>query len=301
MRRMMFVLTALLALAAAPPVSAATVTVAINRAGFTPNPAQIEVGDTVTWTNSDTRNRQVISRAASFASPILKPGETFSFTFKTAGRFSYEEALVEPTRRGTVVVNAASTPPPPPAPAGTITLAASSSIAVFGGSVRLGGELSSGLANETVEVLAVPFGSTTASAGTKVTEAKTTAGGEFAVSVKPTIQTVYRVRSGQIMSGRVTIRVRPRIGFGIVSVSRGIFTARAMSSRSYAGRVVFLQRRNGLGQWVSIKRVRLGSASAARFQAKLPRGLSRVRVYMTPAQAGPGYMAGMSAVRIVRR
>jgi plastocyanin len=300
MRRMMFVLTALLALAAAPPASAATVTVAINRAGFTPNPVQIEVGDTVTWTNSDTRNRQVISRPAGFASPILQPGETFSFTFKQAGRFAYEEALVEPTRRGTVVVNA-TTPPPPPAPAGTITLAASSSTVIYGGSVRLGGELSSGLANEMVEVLAAPFGTTTASTGTKVAETRTTAGGEFTISVKPTIQTVYRVRSSTIMSGRVTIRVRPRIGFGIVSVARGIFTTRATSGRSYAGRVVFLQRRNRLGQWVSIKRVRLGAASTARFQAKLPRGLSRVRVYMTPGQAGPGYLAGISATRIVRR
>jgi plastocyanin len=62
MRKTLLILIALVALAAAPAASAATVTVAINRAGFTPNPARIETGDTISWTNSDTRNRQVISR-----------------------------------------------------------------------------------------------------------------------------------------------------------------------------------------------------------------------------------------------
>lgn len=300
MRKLFLIITTLLALAAAPAAYAETVTVAINRAGFTPNPVDIKVGDTVTWTNSDTRNRQVISKAANFASPILKPGETFSFTFKTAGRFGYEEALVEPTRKGTVVVTAA-TPPPPPAPTGTITLAASSSTVIYGGKVRLVGELSTGLANQTIEVLATPFGSTTASAATKVAETTTTAGGEFDVAVKPTIQTAYRVRWTTVTSGRVTVKVRPRIGLGIVSVSRGIFTTKATSNRSYAGRIVFFQRRNSLGQWVSLKRVRLGEFSSARFQAKLPRGVSRVRVFMSPGQAGPGYIAGMSVTRIVRR
>jgi plastocyanin len=300
MRKMMLVPMALLALAVASPASAETVTVALNRAGFTPNPARINVGDTVNWTNSDTRNRQVMSKAASFASPILKPGENWSFTFKTAGRFAYEEALVEPTQKGSVIVTAA-TPPPPPAPAGTITLAASSATVIYGGKVRLAGELSTGLANQTIEVLATPFGSTTASAGTKVAETTTTAGGEFDVAVKPTIQTAYRVRWTALTSGRVTIKVRPRIGFGIVSVSRGIFTTKATSARDYAGRLVFFQRRNSLGQWVSLKRIRLGEFSSARFQAKLPRGVSRVRVYMTPGQAGPGYIAGISATRMVRR
>ena len=300
MRKLMLVPIALLALAVASPASAETVTVALNRTGFTPNPVRINVGDVVTWTNSDTRNRQVISKAASFASPILKPGENWSFTFKTAGRFGYEETLVEPTQKGTAIVTA-TTPPPPPAPAGTITLAASSTTAVYGGSVRLSGELSTGTANETVEVLATPFGTTTASTGAKVAQVTTTAGGEFTVAVKPTIQTSYRVRWKQTTSGRVTIKVRPRIGFGIVSVSRGIFTTKATSARDYAGRLVFFQRRNSLGQWVSLKRIRLGEFSSARFKVKLPRGVSRVRVYMTPTQAGPGYIAGLSPTRIVRR
>jgi plastocyanin len=300
MRKIMLLVTTALALAAAPTAAADTVTVAINRAGFTPNPARIMAGDTITWTNSDTRNRQVISKAGSFASPILKPGDTFSHTFKTAGRFGYEETLVEPTQKGGVIVSATTPAPPPPA-AGTLTLAASASVVTYGGSVRLSGELSTGTADEVVEVLAQPFQSTSSTTATKVGEVRTTAGGEFDVAVKPSIQTVYRVRWKTTLSGRVTIRVRPRIGLGIVSVSRGIFTTKATSSRSYAGRIVLFQRRTSFGEWVTLKRVRLGGLSSARFQVKLRKGVSRVRVYMTATTAGPGYLAGISASRIVRR
>jgi hypothetical protein len=99
----------------------------------------------------------------------------------------------------------------------------------------------------------------------------------------------------------VTIAVRPRIGLGIVSVARGIFTTRATSDEDYAGRTVLFQRRGSFGQWITLKRVRLGDVETARFQARLPKGVSRVRVYMSPAQAGPGYLAGISPARLVRR
>lgn len=302
MRKLLLVLSAVLALVPAAPAAGATITVAINRAGFTPNPARIDTGDTITWTNSDTRDRQVISRPAGFASPILKPGETYSFTFKRAGRFAYEEALVEPTRRGSIVVTDVAQPPPPPPPAtATLTLAASRTAVVYGGSVVLTGELSSGAAGETVEVLASPSGDFVAAATTKVLETATTAGGEFRAAVKPSARTVYRVRWKQTTSGRVTVTVRPRVGLGIVSVGRGTYSTRAISDRSYEGRTVWFQRMGRFGQWVSITRVRLGASGSTRFRARLPRGVSRVRVYMTPAQAGPGYIAGISPTRLVRR
>ena len=302
MRKVLLLLGVVGALASAAPATAATITVAINRAGFTPNLARIDVNDTITWTNSDTRNRQVLSRAAGFASPILQPGETFSFTLKRAGRFGYEEALVEPTQRGTVVVAAAAGPPPPPPAAATLTVAASRTTVVYGGSLALEGELSSGTAGELVEVLSAPSATTALTAMTKVAETTTTTGGEFRVSVKPSVRTVYRVRwKTTTISGRVTVSVRPRVGLGIVSVGRGIFTTRVTSEHSNAGRTVWFQRRGRFGQWVSIKRVRLGSVGTARFQAKLPKGVSRVRVYITPAEAGPGYVAGISPERLIRR
>jgi hypothetical protein len=65
--------------------------------------------------------------------------------------------------------------------------------------------------------------------------------------------------------------------------------------------MVSLQRAARFGQWITLSKVRLGAFGSARFKARLPKGVSRVRVYMSAAQAGSGYLAGMSAIRLVRR
>ena len=289
MRRAVSLAVTLCALAAAPHAVAGTMSVSITRAGFIPNPASIKSGDSITWTNSDTVNRQVVSQEAGFASPVLKPTETYTFVFAQSGRFAYQDPLTR-NRRGTVVVAAEA--------ARSITLAAARSTVTYGGSVTLSGTVSTAAASERAEVLARPLDQTTF---TKVGDVTTTAGGEWSFAVKPTIQTVYQVRWRNAESGAVTIKVRPRVGLGIVSVRLGIFTTKATAARSFAGKLVLFQRRNSLGQWVSIKRVRLNASSAARFRARLPRGNSRIRVYLPPAQAGAGYLAGISAARLVRR
>jgi plastocyanin len=289
MRRAVSLAVILLALAAAPPAAGGTITVSITRAGFIPNPANIKVGDSITWTNSDTVNRQVVSQEAGFASPVLKPNETFTYTFAQSGKFGYQDPLVR-NRRGMVNVAAEA--------ARSVTLAAARSTVTYGGSVMLSGTISSGAAGEKADVLARPLGQTSF---TKVGDVATTAGGQWSFPVKPTIETAYQVRWTNAESGAVTIRVRPRVGLGIVSVRLGIFTTRVTAARSFAGKVVFFQRRNSLGQWVSMKRIRLNASSAARFRARLPRGNSRIRVYLPQAQAGAGYLAGISPARLVRR
>jgi plastocyanin len=289
MRRAVSLAVALFALAAAPHALAGTMTVSITRAGFIPNPANIKAGDSITWTNSDTVNRQVVSQEAGFASPVLKPNETYTYAFAQSGRFGYQDPLTR-NRRGTVNVAAEA--------ARSVTLAAARSTVTYGGSVTLSGTVSTGSASERAEMLARPLGQTTF---TKVGDVTTTAGGEWSFAVKPTIQTAYQVRWRNADSGAVTIKVRPRVGLGIVSVRQGIFTTKATAARSFAGKLVFFQRRNSLGQWVSIKRIRLNASSAARFRARLPRGNSRIRVYFPQAQAGAGYLPGVSAARLVRR
>jgi plastocyanin len=289
MRRAVSLAVALCALAAAPHAVAGTMSVSITRAGFIPNPANIKSGDSITWTNSDTVNRQVVSQEAGFASPVLKPNETYTFVFGQSGRFAYQDPLGR-NRRGTVVVAAEA--------ARSVTLAAARSTVTYGGSVTLSGTVSTAAASETAEVLARPLDQTSF---TKVGDVTTTAGGEWSFAVKPTIQTAYQVRWKNAESGAVTIKVRPRVGLGIVSVRLGIFTTKATAARSFAGKLVLFQRRNSLGQWVSIKRIRLNASSAARFRARLPRGNSRIRVYLPPAQAGAGYLAGISAARLIRR
>src|SRR5215211_4378996 len=66
---------------------------------FSPNPIQVSVGNTVTWTNNDSQPHTVTSgsngqpdnkfNSSPNFSPLLNPGQTFSFTFTQAGDYPY--------------------------------------------------------------------------------------------------------------------------------------------------------------------------------------------------------------------
>jgi plastocyanin len=120
------VLAALLTLGAvllpAVPAAAASHAVMIHNYAYSPASLSIAQGDTVTWTNMDTAEHDVVvtSGPASFRSPMLSKGESWSYTFKTPGSYSYT-CSVHPDMRGTVTAQAAAPPPAPsttqPAPA----------------------------------------------------------------------------------------------------------------------------------------------------------------------------------------
>jgi plastocyanin len=87
---------------------------------YSPNPLNIRVGDSVTWTNDDTMAHTVTSGTGSAdpnmgqefdSSPGLKtlmtPQATFSHMFETAGEFPYF-CVVHPNMVGTVVVASSS-------------------------------------------------------------------------------------------------------------------------------------------------------------------------------------------------
>jgi plastocyanin len=69
------------------------------------NPASVTVAQnaTVTWENQDGTIHNVIADDGSFKSPDFSPGQTFSFTFKKAGTYTYS-CHIHPTMKGTVVV-----------------------------------------------------------------------------------------------------------------------------------------------------------------------------------------------------
>jgi len=101
MRRLLLALVTGLALAVAGAAPAATISVKITKSGFTPSSVTINFGDTVTWHNSDSADHQLVADDGTFASPILKAGNDYSFTFKRAGTFRYHDAL-KPTLKGRV-------------------------------------------------------------------------------------------------------------------------------------------------------------------------------------------------------
>jgi nitrite reductase (NO-forming) len=76
---------------------------------YQPNPAQVSVGSTVTWTNDDAQPHTVTSGEnvtpdGNFDSGIMAPAATFEHTFTEAGEFPYF-CLLHPNMVGTVSVS----------------------------------------------------------------------------------------------------------------------------------------------------------------------------------------------------
>ena len=81
---------------------------------YSPNPIQVSVGTTVTWTNNDAQPHTVTSgsngqpdnkfNSSPNFTPLLNPGQTFSFTFTEAGEYPYFCTL-HPNMVGTVSVS----------------------------------------------------------------------------------------------------------------------------------------------------------------------------------------------------
>ncbi len=79
--------------------------VSINAEGLEPSIITISVGSTVTWINFCDEPR-AISIGTTASSGIIIPGQSWSYTFTQAGRFSYNEALSDTMGvwNGTVIV-----------------------------------------------------------------------------------------------------------------------------------------------------------------------------------------------------
>ena len=280
MRRILLILVSLLAvLVVAPAGSAATKVVSIKRSSFSPATVNIVAGDTIRWRNDDSRYHQVVSTTGTFASPILGPGRTYSFTFEVAGTYKYRDALV-PTSVGTIKV--AGAPP-------SVTLATSLPQITYGTRITLSGQINSKKPGENVQLNYLPYGQ-----GSEAVLATVITGtdGIFTFNVTPKILTTYRATWKNASSLPVQTAIAPAISFGRLNG----FVTRVYAGRSMARKQVQLQRFTNFGQWVTIKRVTLDASSRARFQAALPVGANRLRIAMSVNQAGAGYLAGFSRV-----
>lgn len=65
------------------------VTATIEGFAFNPGSLEVAAGTTVTWTNNDSAAHTVTADDGSFQSGRLEQGDSFSYTFETAGTFSY--------------------------------------------------------------------------------------------------------------------------------------------------------------------------------------------------------------------
>ncbi len=78
--------------------------VVIDNFSFSPKTFTVPVGATVTWTNHDKVPHVVTTADNQFQkSPALKPGQSFSNTFATAGTYSYF-CSIHPKMTGKIIV-----------------------------------------------------------------------------------------------------------------------------------------------------------------------------------------------------
>jgi plastocyanin len=113
-RRRLVALTGAMALVlgvGSATVLAADQDVAISGFTFSPRSVTVNVGDSVTWTNSDAQAHTATSGSA-WNTGDIAGGESASITFRTAGTFDYICAI-HPTMTGTVVVRGTSGTTPP--------------------------------------------------------------------------------------------------------------------------------------------------------------------------------------------
>ena len=273
-------------LAAAAP--AAGITVQIRSSGFSPSRLTLNLEDQVTWRNTDSGDHQVVADDGSFASPILRRGQSWTRKLTTAGTFRYHDAL-HPRLTGKLVVKG-----PPP----SVSLALSEPIVLYGSVVTLSGAVSSGAANETVELDAQPYGQ---ASPTVLAQVKTGAGGAFADAVNPSLYTTYVARWGNVASGSVVVQVAPRLR--LLPGGNGYMKAAVSSPVSLWHRHVYLQRLSQFGQWVNVASLMLGQQNGRLFEPRryLPQGSSRIRVFLSINQAGVGLLAGHSGTQLVTR
>jgi plastocyanin len=264
---------------ASQPASTVTKTVSIKATGFSPTSRTIATTDAIKWTNTDTKNHQVVANNGSFVSPTIAPGKSYTHVFNTAGTFRYHDALY-PTHTGKIVVTG-----PPPA----VTIGALVPIIDYGQTTHIQGAVSNKQANETVTVWAQPYGQVSP---VQIATLLTAAGGVWDLPVKPTLLTSYAAHWKSTVSQTVGVQLRPTISFG---ASKRWGSVQVKAGRSLQGKKAYLQKFTRFHQWVKVRSVILGSNSRSRFKLGLPGGHRyAVRIFMSYNQVGAGYLDGFS-------
>src|SRR3954454_17201560 len=201
MRKLILALAAVTALAVAGPAGAATKTINIFGSGFSPKTATITQGDAVTWVNKDNADHQILGDKAQFVSAILKPKQSFSFTFNAAGTYGYKDEL-HTTLKGTITVK--GLPP-------TLTLVATSQFVVYGDKVTLSVVVSNHKGGESVTIYYQPYPQANLIQRATVL---TAADGSFSFIVAPQILTTYQVTWKGAYATPTTVQVQPKLTLG---------------------------------------------------------------------------------------
>ena len=74
---------------ASPTIASGTVTIEMAEHFYSPSFITVKVGTTVVWKVVGIQSHDVHARDGSFNSPLMAPGNTFTYTFTKAGKFPY--------------------------------------------------------------------------------------------------------------------------------------------------------------------------------------------------------------------
>jgi plastocyanin len=260
----------------------ATATVSITATGFKPENVTIKPGDSVLWKNADTTEHQVVSDTDTFKSPVLKPGQTFTQRFDVESSYSYHDAT-KTSLTGAVHVLTSN-----------VSVSATREQVVFGNPLRIFGSIPSGATGETVTVHIRQYGKP------EITRNVVTLDGTYELPYRPRIRTeVFATWNGTTSRRAPTIGVRPLVIFRPVNLNRNLFFVRVKAARSYAHKIVRINRQNSSGRWITTRIVRLNRFGEKRFTGRFPMGGT------TKAQAwvgkAPGYVPGFSVIKFVSR
>src|SRR5262249_28958460 len=206
-----------------------------------------------------------------------KPKQSFTFTFKATGTYTYKDELA-PKHTGKLVVK--GLPP-------TLTFAASTGIVTYGQQATVSGVVSNHAAGEQVTIYYQPYPQPNMIQPATVL---TTTGANFSFIIEPQVLTTYEASWKGAYSTPATLQVIPKLTLG----RNGGWILHAAGGHSFAGRDVQLQRLNSLtGQWVTLRKVMLNSRPPAKVIVTLPKGMNHLRVTMSVNQAGAGYLGAI--------
>ena len=285
MKRTLLLLIAVLAVAgvasAASAQRTASTTVTITATGFTPDDVRIQPGDTVTWKNADTKQHRVVSDTGLFASPTLAPNQTYSRRFDVESSYSYHDATND---SATGIVNVL---------ASNVSIGITRLRVVYRNPVRIFGSIPNTATGETVTLHITPYGKPT------FTKDVVTDQGGYEYTYHPTISTqVYATWNGTTSQASPTIGVRPLVVFRTLNAAQNRFLVRVQADRSYGRNLVRIQRQNHRGIWQTTLRVQLNAHAQKRFTGKFPFGMTKAQATVPKH---PGYMAGFSTIKLIRR
>ena len=197
-------------------------------------------------------------------------------------------------------------PPKPPTSAAAVSIAAKPTVIVFGGATVLSGRVNGAQAGVVIRLEqdnTRPYGDGYTATGATATTANN---GAYALTVKPLLNTQYRVvaqASPPVTSAATLVRVRTLVGLSVSDAtprSGSLVRFSGTVLPAHDGRTVSIQRRSATGRFITVSRTTLRDAGDMRSTYSRRVRVSRDGVYRVKVTGDTDHINGFSRLRNVR-